>query len=60
VLLKIIAKCTECGNTFIKEGPIQDEVVTCPICEAQYKAVVSHGKLRLEDFVFDEKDPGEL
>jgi Zn finger protein HypA/HybF involved in hydrogenase expression len=60
VQLKIIIKCTECGNTFIKEGPIHNEVVNCPICEAQYKAVVTNGKLRLDDFVFDEMDLGEL
>jgi len=53
-------KCTECGNTFIKEGPVQDQVVSCPICEAQYKAVVENGKLHLKDFVFEEKDLGEL
>jgi hypothetical protein len=37
------------------------EVVICPICDAQYKVVsTSDGKLLLEDFVFDESDPGEL
>jgi len=56
----IIIKCTECGNTFIKESPFHEDVISCPICEAQFKAVVTHGKLQLEDFVFDEKDPGEL
>jgi hypothetical protein len=35
--------------------------MTCPICEAQYKVVATTGgKLQLEDFVFDEGDPGEL
>ncbi|MGD6851911.1 MAG: hypothetical protein ACQCN6_07635 [Candidatus Bathyarchaeia archaeon] len=54
-------KCTECGNTFKKEAIITGEVVICPICEAQYKVVTTtEGKLRLEDFVFDESDPGEL
>jgi lysine biosynthesis protein LysW len=54
-------KCTECGNTFKKESIVLGEVVICPICEAQYKVVAaSEGKLRLEDFVFEENDPGEL
>jgi hypothetical protein len=53
-------KCTECGNTFTKETPVNDEVVSCPICDAQYKAVIDNGKVRLKDFVFDEKDLGEL
>jgi Zn finger protein HypA/HybF involved in hydrogenase expression len=57
---EIIIKCTECGNTFTKEGTTNGEVVTCPICDSQYKAVVANGKLRLEDFVLDENDPGEL
>jgi lysine biosynthesis protein LysW len=57
---KIILKCTECGNTFSKEGPTNDEIVCCPICDAQYRAVVKLGKLHLEDFVFEEKDLGEL
>jgi hypothetical protein len=56
----MILKCTECGNTFSKEGPVNDEIVSCPICEAQYRAVIKSGKVRLEDFVFEEKDLGEL
>jgi hypothetical protein len=58
----MILKCTECGNTFSKEkGPANDDIVACPICEAQYRAVITEGKLRLVDFVFDdEKDLGEL
>jgi Zn finger protein HypA/HybF involved in hydrogenase expression len=56
----IILKCTDCGNTFIKERIVDGEVVTCPVCEANYKAVIKDGKLRLEDFIFEEKDLGEL
>ncbi len=44
----------------MKENTIHDQVVTCPVCEAQYKAVVEHGKLRLKEYVFEEKDLGEL
>jgi DNA-directed RNA polymerase subunit RPC12/RpoP len=59
--LPTIFKCTECGNTFRKDSAIQDEVVTCPICDAQYKVVAAtDGKLRLKDFVIDEGDFGEL
>ena len=60
--VKIIAKCTECGNTFKKEEGIDlGEVITCPICEAQYKVLGTiSGKLCLQDFVYDENDPGEL
>ena len=54
-------KCRECGNTFKKDNITLEDVVICPICEAQYKVVVaSDGKYRLEDFVFEENDPGEL
>ena len=56
----MIIKCTECGNTFSKEGPIHDEIVSCPICDAQYKATVKYGKLSLQDYLFEESDPGEL
>ena len=53
-------KCIDCGNTFQKERVGDGEVVTCPICDASYKAAMKDGKLRLEDFVFEEKDLGEL
>ena len=53
-------KCTNCGNTFQKERVVDGEVVTCPVCDASYKAVIKDGKLRLEDFGFEEKDLGEL
>ena len=54
-------KCTECGNTFQKEGSLTDnQLISCPVCEANYRAVVTDGKIRLEDFVFEEKDLGEL
>jgi Zn finger protein HypA/HybF involved in hydrogenase expression len=56
----IILKCTECGNTFSKDCTKNEEIVCCPICEAQYKAVIKSGKLYLEDYVFEEKDLGEL
>lgn len=60
-LFKIILKCTDCGNTFKKECIALGEVLTCPICEAQYKAVATtDGKLRIEDFVVDENDYDEL
>lgn len=59
--MDIIFKCTECGNTFKKDAPAQDEVVTCPVCDAQYKVVATtYGKLRLKDFILDENDYGEL
>jgi hypothetical protein len=35
-------------------------VVTCPVCDASYRVVIKDGKLRLEDFVFEGKDLGEL
>ena len=56
----MILKCSDCGNIFQKERVANGEVVTCPVCEANYKAVIKNGKLRLEDFVFEEKDLGEL
>jgi hypothetical protein len=38
-----------------------DQIIICPICETQYKVVVSaDGKLRLEDTAFNGSDPGEL
>ena len=53
-------KCTDCGNTFQKDRVIEGELLTCPVCEANYKAVIKDGKVHLNDFVFEEKDLGEL
>jgi hypothetical protein len=56
----MILKCTQCGNTFVKETPNDQDIITCPICDAQYIAVVKLGKVQLKDYVFEEKDLGQL
>ncbi len=57
---KTIVKCNECGNTFQRERIVDGEVVTCPICDGSFRATVKDGKVGFKDFVFEEKDLGEL
>jgi uncharacterized Zn finger protein (UPF0148 family) len=52
----MILKCSECGNTFQRDGLKDGEVVTCPICDAGYKVSIVEGKVKLEDFVYESED----
>jgi DNA-directed RNA polymerase subunit RPC12/RpoP len=52
----VILKCSECGNTFQRDGLKDGEVVACPICDAGYKVSILEGKVKLEDFVYENED----
>jgi hypothetical protein len=56
----LIIKCLECGNTFKIEKLADDNIVTCPVCETDYKVRIENGKAKLTDFVYEKEDLGEL
>ncbi len=40
--------------------PTDGEIVACPVCEATYKAINKNGKIKLEAFIHEDDDLGEL
>ena len=56
----MILKCTDCGNTFKREGLKDGEIVACPICEADYQVIVKDDKIEIIEYVYEGPDVGEL
>jgi desulfoferrodoxin-like iron-binding protein len=54
-----IYKCSECGNTFKADHAGEGEIVSCPVCEANYKIQIKDGRIKLNLTIYEE-DQGEL
>jgi DNA-directed RNA polymerase subunit RPC12/RpoP len=53
-------KCTECGNTFKIGTLTEGQMLICPVCEATYLVSIKDGKVRLEDFIYENEDLCDL
>jgi DNA-directed RNA polymerase subunit RPC12/RpoP len=55
-----ILKCSECGNTFKIDCAKEGEQVACPVCEADYEIQIKDGRPKLNLFIYETEDLGEL
>jgi len=58
--LFVIVKCLDCGNTFKIDSTKDGDLVSCPVCEADYIVVVKDGKVEIKESVYEGEDLGEL
>jgi len=56
----MILKCVDCGNTFKADAVKDGNIVTCPVCDAEYTVIVKDGNVQLKDFIYENEDNGEL
>ena len=56
----MIVKCLDCGNTFKIDSTKDGDLVSCPVCEADYIVVVKDGKVEIKESVYEGEDLGEL